>query len=78
VTTLTNQLTAQCKAINSTLNTYKNDIDTQKIMIDSIKSSDKEWANNHFKLIAVEKSQEQLEKVIVELRKENKDLKAQV
>jgi septal ring factor EnvC (AmiA/AmiB activator) len=78
MTTLTNQLTAQCKAINSTLNSYKNDIDSQNIMIDSLKSSDEEWAKNHFKLVAVEERQEELEKEIVELKKENKDLKVQV
>jgi hypothetical protein len=47
-------------------------------MIDSLKSSDEEWAKNHFKLVAVEKRQEELEEEIVELKKENKDLKVQV
>jgi hypothetical protein len=43
-----------------------------------LKSSDKEWAKNHFKLIAVTERQEELEKMVTELKQQNDDLKKEM
>jgi hypothetical protein len=47
-------------------------------MIDSLKSSDQEWAQNHFKLKAVIKRQGEQDVAIAELQKENANLKKEV
>ena len=78
ITTLTNQLTNQCKEFNSVLQRFADRIANHYVEIDALKSMGEEWAKNHFKLETVEQCQEEMEKEIADLKQQNQDLKEQV
>jgi hypothetical protein len=47
---LTAQLTEQCRIFNSTLERFRDQINNQENLVDSIKTQDKQWAEHHFTL----------------------------
>jgi uncharacterized protein YicC (UPF0701 family) len=53
VQSLTARLTEQCRAFSDTLEGFSNQLNTQEILVESIKNQDQQWAQNHFTLKAV-------------------------